>query len=58
MAATRFRPLNIMVFSMKEEVDAFWKENGFERDASRAELGNIITSPAAQKIMFFFIHSF
>lgn len=26
-------------------------ENGFERDASRSELGNIITSPAAQKVM-------
>lgn len=27
------------------------EENGFERDASRSELGNIITSPAAQKVM-------
>lgn len=26
-------------------------QNGFERDSSRPELGNIITSPAAQKIM-------
>lgn len=24
-------------------------QNGFERDSSRPELGNIITSPAAQK---------
>lgn len=26
-------------------------QNGFERDSSRPELGNIITSLAAQKIM-------
>jgi hypothetical protein len=26
-------------------------QNGFERDSSRPELGNIITLPAAQKIM-------
>ena len=36
---------------MKKEVDNFLNENGFERDASRAELGNIITSPIAKKIM-------
>lgn len=36
---------------MKQEVDNFLNENGFERDASRAELGNIITSPIAKKIL-------
>lgn len=36
---------------MKKEVDAFLQENGFERDGSRTELGNIITAPAAQEIM-------
>lgn len=36
---------------MKEEVDAFLKENGLEQDTSRSELGNIITSPTAQQIM-------
>lgn len=36
---------------MKKEIDVFLDENGFERDMSRVELGNIITSPAAQKIM-------
>lgn len=36
---------------MNAEVDAFLSENGFERDASRPELGNIITSPLAQEIM-------
>lgn len=36
---------------MRKEVDAFLDENGFERDDSRAELGNIITSPAAQSIL-------
>ncbi|MCI8442921.1 MAG: AraC family transcriptional regulator [Provencibacterium sp.] len=36
---------------MREEIDAFLQENGLERDHSRAELGNIITSPAAQKIL-------
>ena len=34
-----------------KEVDKFLKENGFERDTSRLELGNIITSPMAQEIM-------
>ena len=32
-------------------IDKFLSENGFERDVSRPELGNIITSPQAQKIM-------
>lgn len=36
---------------MDREVDAFLEENGLERDTSRAELGNIITSPLAQKII-------
>lgn len=36
---------------MKREVDAFLSDNGFERDSSRAELGNIISSPRIQKIM-------
>lgn len=36
---------------MNVEVDKFLNANGFERDASRPELGNIITSPQAQKIM-------
>lgn len=29
----------------------FLAENGFERDLSRPELGNVITSPAAKEIM-------
>ncbi len=33
------------------EVDKFLCENGLERDTSRAELGNVITSPLAQEIM-------
>ncbi len=36
---------------MNAEVDKFLDQNGFERDLSRSELGNIITSPLAQKIM-------
>ena len=36
---------------MNAEVDKFLNENGFERDTSRPELGNIITSPMAQEIM-------
>lgn len=36
---------------MNAEVDKFLGENGFERDASRPELGNIITSPLAKEIM-------
>lgn len=36
---------------MYGEIDRFLEENGFERDSSRPELGNIITSPLAQKIM-------
>lgn len=37
--------------SMNAEVDRFLIENGFVRDTSRPELGNIITSPLAQAIM-------
>ena len=36
---------------MNIEIDKFLSENGFERDTSRPELGNIITSPLAKKIM-------
>ncbi len=39
------------VEKMNAEVDSFLSENGFERDTSRFELGNIITPPAAQKIL-------
>ena len=36
---------------MNTEIDKFLSENGFERDTSRSELGNIITSPLVKKIM-------
>ncbi len=36
---------------MKREVDAFLGANGLERDSSRAELGNIITSSRIQRIL-------
>ncbi|MBQ1256860.1 MAG: AraC family transcriptional regulator [Clostridia bacterium] len=36
---------------MNAEVDKFLSENGFERDFSRKELGNVITSPLAREIM-------
>ena len=36
---------------MNAEVDKFLCQNGFVRDTSRFELGNIITSPLAQEIM-------
>ena len=36
---------------MSAEVNQFLNENGFERDLSRKELGNIITSPMAREIM-------
>ncbi len=38
---------------MNAEIDQFLNENGFERDMSRLELGNIITSPLAKKIIGF-----
>lgn len=37
--------------AMNTEMDRFLKENNLERDAVRPELGNIITSPAAQEIL-------
>ena len=36
---------------MDTEIDKFLSENGLERDTSRSELGNIIMSPLAKKIM-------
>lgn len=36
---------------MNTEIEKFLSENGFERDISRSELGNIITPPLAKKIM-------
>lgn len=36
---------------LNTEMDKFLSENGFEHDTSRTELGNIITSPLAKKIM-------
>ena len=36
---------------VKAEVDKFLNENGLERDTSRPELGNVITSPLAHEIM-------
>ena len=36
---------------MKKEVDSFLQNNGFERNTSLTELGNIITLPFTQKIM-------
>ncbi len=37
--------------AMNAELDLFLKENGLERDASRPELGNIITSPRAKEAL-------
>ena len=36
---------------MNAEIDTFLSGNGFARDTSRSELGNIITSPRAKKVM-------
>ena len=36
---------------LNAEIEKFLGENGFERDTSRLELGNIITSPLVKKIM-------
>lgn len=36
---------------MRKEVDAFLSANGLERDTSRAELGNVITSPTIKEII-------
>ncbi len=38
---------------MDTEIDKFLSENGFERDTSRSELGNIITSPHTKEIMVY-----
>ncbi len=38
---------------MDTELDKFLSENGFERDTTRSELGNVITSPLAREIMGF-----
>ena len=37
--------------AMKQEIDRFVSENGFQRDPSRPELGNIITASLAKAIM-------
>lgn len=37
--------------AMEREIDGFLQENGFQRDPSRPELGNIITSPRAKAVM-------
>ena len=39
------------VESMNREINLFLEQNGFERDNSRAELGSVISSFGAQKIM-------
>ena len=39
------------IAAMDAAVDAFLRDNNFERDPSRPRLGNIITSPSAQKIL-------
>lgn len=39
------------VEAMDKEVDAFLEKTGFERDESRFKLGNIITSPLANKAL-------
>lgn len=39
------------VEKMNAEVDKFLDENGFVRDNSRFELGNIVTTPALEKIL-------
>lgn len=36
---------------MNAEIDAFLLENGFIRDNSRPDLGNIITSPRAKQTL-------
>ena len=36
---------------MKQEIDRFLAKNGFQRDLSRPELGNIITSSRIKAIM-------
>ena len=42
---------NTNVDAMNAEVDEFLKQNGLERDKSRPDLGNIITTKAVQDIL-------
>lgn len=37
--------------AMRIEVDNFLSENGFERDATRSDLGDIITTPLIKEIL-------
>lgn len=37
--------------AMNAEIDAFLMENGLERDHSRPNLGNVITSPRAKEML-------
>ncbi len=37
--------------AMKTEVDRFLSEHGFERDMTRPELGNVITTPMAKETL-------
>ncbi len=37
--------------AMNAAVDVFLSENGLERDGSRWQLGNIVTSPAAREVL-------
>ena len=37
--------------TMNAEIDAFLMENGFERDKTRPDLGNVITSPRVKETM-------
>ncbi len=37
--------------AMNSEIDIFLKNNGFERDQSRPNLGNIITTPRAKEVL-------
>ncbi len=39
------------VAALSAQVDAFLADNGFERDKSRPDLGNIITPPSARQTM-------
>lgn len=37
--------------AMNKELDVFLRQNGFKRDPSRTDLGNIITSPEAKAVL-------
>ncbi len=41
------------VEAMDKEVDEFLQKNGFERDESRFKMGNVITSPLANKTLLY-----